>query len=418
MVARRSYRLRQSLCDSETRKGGGSEAVIVAINRERVTLLALGSGGYACLMFAWFSLPAFLSTVATDLHLTNTQGGLLVGAVPLTYVPVALFSGVVVDHLGSRRVLGGGLVVVGAAHGLRAEASGFPAIVAFTLLLGVGGTGITFGLPKLAADLYPDHVGRSASVYLLGSYAGTAAAFGLGRPTLGPALGGWRPLFRLTGLAVFAFALTWAIAAHRLARDVPRSTPEPPVAVLRAVLSSRPMALLVVVGTAYLFLIHGLQGWLPSVLETRGIDPGLAGRITTLLVAAQVVGVVAVPVISKDRRGMAIVGCGLIAATGTAGLAISGDVVAVVPLVVCAGIGVGGLSPLVRAVPVDLADIGPERTGTAVGLVFAVGEIGGFLGPTVLGVLRDETGGFSAGLLALAAGGVAAALAGMALVNR
>ncbi|HET9017655.1 MAG TPA: hypothetical protein VFN57_18785, partial [Thermomicrobiaceae bacterium] len=34
---------------------------------------------------------------------------------------------------------------------------------------------------------------------------------------------------------------------------------------------------------------------------------------------------------------------------------------------------------------------------------FAVGEMGGFLGPTALGVLKDTAGSFQAGLFALAA---------------
>lgn len=389
----------------------------MGVGRERAVLLILGSGGYACLMFAWFSLPAYLSVVTAALGLTNTQAGVLAGAVPLTYVPVALFSGLVVDRVGARRALGVGLALVGIAHALRAGAVDFPAMLAFTLLLGVGGTGITFGLPKLASDLYPERVGRSASVYLLGSYAGTATAFGIGRPDLGPALGGWRPFFHWTGLAIVTYALAWLLLAHLLARDVPETEAEAPVAALYAVVSSRPMRLLVVVGTAYLFVSHGLQGWLPTILESRGAPPALAGRVTTLLVAAQVVGVVAVPVLASGRRRLAVVGCGAAVAAGAAGLAAPTGVLAAVPFILLAGAGAGGLSPLVRAIPVDLPDVGPERTGTAVGLVFAVGEIGGFLGPTLLGALRDVTGDFAAGLLVLAAGGTAAALAGLTIAD-
>ncbi len=40
----------------------------------------------------------------------------------------------------------------------------------------------------------------------------------------------------------------------------------------------------------------------------------------------------------------------------------------------------------------------------------AVGNIGGFLGPTLVGYARDATGSFAAGLWVLAAGLVAGAL--------
>lgn len=41
--------------------------------------------------------------------------------------------------------------------------------------------------------------------------------------------------------------------------------------------------------------------------------------------------------------------------------------------------------------------------GAAGGLFFSVGEIGGFLGPLLIGVLADLTGSFTVGILALAA---------------
>jgi cyanate permease len=83
--------------------------------------------------------------------------------------------------------------------------------------------------------------------------------------------------------------------------------------------------------------------------------------------------------------------------------------------IVGAGLGVGGLSPMVRAIPPELEGIGARLTGTAVGLVFAVGEIGGFFGPVLIGWLHDLTGSFAPGLAVLAASGVAAVLAGFRL---
>jgi cyanate permease len=70
---------------------------------------------------------------------------------------------------------------------------------------------------------------------------------------------------------------------------------------------------------------------------------------------------------------------------------------------------------MVRAIPPSLEDIGTRLTGTAVGLVFAVGEIGGFAGPFLIGLLRDATGSFLPGLAVLAAGGIAAVFAGYRL---
>lgn len=393
-------------------------------DRRRYGLVVAGAGCYACLTFVWFALPAYLSTIIDDVGLTATEAGILAGAVPLTYVPLSLFSGLVVDRVGPGRSLAAGLLVVGVAQVGRSLAPGYPSLLALTLLLGVGGTAITFGLPKLVSVLFPPaRTGFPSSVYLLGSTGGTATAFAVGRPVLGPALGGWRPLFLASGLVAVGYAavplLLIRLSGVEAGSDGGNAdvTPAALGRDLRVVLSHPELRLVVVVGTAYLALVHGLQGWLPTALEARGVPAALAGRTTGLLVVANAAGVLAVPAIADrfDRRRGAVVACGATAAVGVAALVPAAVGPATFLAVVVAGVGVGGLSPLVRAIPPDLEGIGPRLTGTAVGFVFAVGEIGGFLSPVLVGSLRDFTGSFAPGLAALAAAGLVAAAAGAAM---
>lgn len=394
-------------------------------NRERAyALVVAGAASYTCLLFVWFTLPAYLSVITADLGLSNTEAGLLAGAVPLTYVPLALFSGLAVDRLGPARSLAAGLVVFGLAQVGRAYAAGFLSMLGFTLLIGVGATAITFGLPKLVAVLFPsDETGLPSSLYLIGASAGTASAFGLGRPLVGPLLGGWRQLFLWSGLIAAGYAGVW-LALVRLSGVEARSptadsafSPGSIIADIRAVLTHPQLRLVVLVGVTYLLVIHGLQGWLPTILESRGLSAARAGQTTTLLIGANVVGVLVIPGLADRYRArqVTIVGCGLIAATGVISI-IAGGVSAFAGAgIVAAGLGVGGLSALVRAIPPDLEAIGPELTGAAIGLVFAVGEIGGFLGPFVIGSLHDLTGSFLPGLAVLAGGGVIAMGAGLAM---
>lgn len=392
---------------------------------ENAALLVLGGIGYGALLFVWFSLPAYLGPIIDDLGLTSTQAGVLAGAVPLTYIPIGLASGLLIDRLGARLGIGAGIALAGVGQFGRSVAPGFPSMLALTLVMGVGATGLTFGLPKLASELYPaDRVGRAASVYLIGSYAGSATAFAVGRPLLGPALGGWRPLFAVSGVATLGVAAVWGLAA----RYVPPGSHETDdegaftlaslAADLRTVLGHRDIRLLVVLGTMYLLVLHGLQGWLVTILETRGVAPGVAGTVTSLLVVGQVLAVLAVPWVAErlDRTRETLVACGGIACAGVLGLLLEpGVVLLLVVPVMLVGFGMGGLSPLIRAIPVEIEEIGQELTGTAVGFVFAVGEIGGFLGPVLVGALRDATGSFTPGIMICAVGSVAAAGAGAAM---
>lgn len=382
--------------------------------------LVLGAVSYAFLLFVWFLLPAFLSPVIADLSLSNWQAGVLVGAIPLTYIPLSLLSGLAIDRVGPRWGIGLGLLIFGLGGAGRSVATGFPSLLAFTLLIGVGATGITFGLPKLVADLFPeDRIGSASTVYVLGSYAGSAGAFAVGRPLLGPALGGWRPTFLYTGLAAVAFALLWVFGTARIESRGGDESRTFSLGSLREdagrVLSNPAMLLLVVIGTAYLSVSHGLQGWLVTIFEARGVRPALAGLTTTVLVAGQVVGALSIPPLSDrlSARRPAVIVSGLLVTTGTLVLLVAESALPIAALgIIAVGIGLGGVGPLLRAIPVELEGVGPGLTATAVGFVFAVGEAGGFLGPFLIGSLLDLTGSFAPGLLIVSAAGLAIVAAG------
>lgn len=157
---------------------------------------------------------------------------------------------------------------------------------------------------------------------------------------------------------------------------------------------------------------------LPTLLESRGLTAALAGQATSLFVVAYVVGILGVPELA-DRFGVrrpTLIACGTVMFLGIAAL-IAGDTGAVVILgIVATGLGTGGLSPLVRAIPPELEGIGARLTGTAVGFILAVGEIGGFFGPVLVGMLHDVTGSYAPGFGILAAGGIAVVLAGAGLI--
>jgi cyanate permease len=384
-------------------------------------LVTTGTLVYTSLMFSWFSLPAYLPTIIADVGLSGTEAGILAGAVPLTYIPLALFSGLAVDRIGPGRSLAVALVCIGAAQIARSVAPGFVGLLATTIVLGVGATLVTFGLPKLVSVLFPpEQTGVPSSIYLVGASAGTAGAFSLGRPLIGPALGGWRSLFFWTGVVILGYAVVWLVILRlsQLGRPATVETERAPAfSDLKTVLLHGELRLVVVLGITYLLIIHGLQGWLPTILEARGLSSGRAGQTTTMLVGANVLGVLTVPALA-DRFGArraAIVGSGAVAGLGVVGIVVGELSGLVVAGIAGAGLGVGGLSPMVRAIPPALEGIGPRLTGTAVGLVFAVGEIGGFAGPFLIGLLRDVTGSFVPGLAVLAVSALAAVGAGSRL---
>ena len=392
---------------------------------ESYVLLGAASAGYFLFTFSWFSLAAYLPPVIEEFGLSGTQAGLLTGAVQLSYIPLSLVSGLAIDRLGSRQSLGTGLFVIGVAHLLRGLSTTFLSVLLPTLLLGVGGTAITFGLPKLVSELFPaERSGTMSSVYIVGATLGSATVFAVGRPLVGPYLGGWRPFFLYTGGVVVAVAVLWSLLSGLLwgrietfsaGSDDQSFSLYSMRSDLVSVFTHYGLLLLVLVGTMRLFITHGLSNWLPTILEARGMSPTLAGTITSVFILIRILGIVAVPALS-DRFGsrrLPIVACGLTGAVGLAGLTVATSVpVLLLSLVLVGAFVIGGLAPLVRAIPIELDGIGPQLTAVATGLIFTVGEVGGFAGPFLIGLLRDLTGSFTPALVVLVGASLLAALAG------
>jgi cyanate permease len=56
---------------------------------------------------------------------------------------------------------------------------------------------------------------------------------------------------------------------------------------------------------------------------------------------------------------------------------------------------------MIKTIPIEMDGVGTALTATAVSFVYAVGEVGGFGGPFVIGAVRDATGSFEVGIAVL-----------------
>ncbi len=149
---------------------------------------------------------------------------------------------------------------------------------------------------------------------------------------------------------------------------------------------------------------HGLNNWLPQILEAKTYSavetgylatvPRIGGILGGLLAAQSVIltggryGVAAF-ILTSCSVGLTLVGI----FTGAWGLSLA---------LFWLGIASAAVMPLMMAILMDLPQIGAQRMGAAAGVYFAIGEIGGFGGPALLGLLYDATGTFGWGIAVLA----------------
>ena len=160
---------------------------------------------------------------------------------------------------------------------------------------------------------------------------------------------------------------------------------------------------------------YGISMWLPKLIKTlSGVSTFSVGLLSAIPYVAAVVAMVSVG-LHSDRSGERRWHAALPAFAGAGALVLAANMTSPVPAIFLISIAVLGvfsmLGPFWAMSTASLPD-----TAAAAGIAFinSVGNLGGFLGPSVIGVVRTSTGQFKNGLIIVA--GALALSGGLALV--
>jgi cyanate permease len=241
----------------------------------------------------------------------------------------------------------------------------------------------------------------------------------LGNSVLVPALGGWREALLACGVVSGLAAAAWIIFAreaprHQAAVESNSARESVRSSVVR--LLKLPNVRLILASSVGLFMLsHGIANWLPSLLVSKAYTPTEAGFWVAISTAIGLPTGFLVPrLVKPGNRRVVITTLGLCSATAVVGLAFAGDLPLLLSLAIF-GITRAGTTPLMMLVLMDMREIGAARTGAAAGLYFTFGEMGGFGGPFLIGVLSGGGGGYAVPLVLLAAIQVMIALSALRL---
>jgi cyanate permease len=148
---------------------------------------------------------------------------------------------------------------------------------------------------------------------------------------------------------------------------------------------------------------------LPEILRDGGMTAAQAGFWATLPVVVGLVATIIIPRLAiPSRRIPMLVGI-LIAAAGSAVIVGYTTGAPLTLGLILAGATSRGVMPIIMLILMDSPQVGSQRMGAAGGLFFTAGEVGGVLGPLLLGIAADATGGFGGGLFMLAGSSVSLA---------
>ena len=351
------------------------------------------------------SLAPLVKLIEHDLAMSHAQMGSVMGAWQLIYIAAALPCGILLDRLGSRwGLLLGALCVAASAYG-RSRADSFYGLLAAVAFFGIGGPIISAGAPKVIAHWFQGQSrGFAMGIYITGPAVGGVVSLTLTHGCLLPYFDqDWRKILTLWAvLAALSGVLWWALASLpsiRPTADERQSSSHTPHRQLLLGLLARPAVRLVLGMAVGVFLIgHALSNWLPEMLVHGGMPAVEAGYWSAIPTIIGIIGSLSIPrlaIPARRFRILTLLSCSILLASVL--LQFSAPTL-LLPGLILQGIARSSLVTVLILILVELPGIGARNAGMASGLFFGAGEIGGMLGPLILGVLYDATHGFAAGL--------------------
>jgi NNP family nitrate/nitrite transporter-like MFS transporter len=357
--------------------------------------LALGTISFAVCFTAWGLISAFAPRFREIFHLSATETAFLV-AVPvllgsLARIPVGLLA----DRFGGRVVFALLTLVVAVPVFLVPQTTSFGPLLLTGFVLGLAGSSFAAGVGFVSPWFSAERQGSALGVYGLGNIGQSIAVF------LGPVLAlsiGWQGVFRAASGVLVAWALVFAV----LARNAPRRAQPKTLGQMMGVLTRDRLS--AVLALFYFLTFGGFVAfsiYLPSLLKDQfGLAPADAGFRTAGFV---VLATLCRPIGGwlSDRIGGARVLSGVFLGVMPFALLLAWP--SMIPFTVgalgCASLLGFGNGAVFKLVPQYF----PEETGTVTGLVGAMGGLGGFFPPLMLGLFRDTWGVVWPGYLLLAA---------------
>ena len=378
--------------------------------------------GLLWLLYAAFGLISraispLVTPILSDLSISYTQMGFILGSWQLVYIPAALAAGWALDKWGSRRCLLFGAIIIGLSAGLRFFTMGFYSMLFCVSLFGIGGPMMSIGGPKtISARFSGRSRGLAVGIYMIGPGLGGLLALALTNSLVMPLVGdSWRLTFAGYGLLALVFGMLWWFLSEE-ADPKASGGGMGFVPLFVQLIKVRNVQVLLVMAMLSFTVGHGFINWLPKILETGGLSAAMAGYAASIPLAASMPAVVLIPRFTPPRfRGQMIAILGLLTIVNLF-LVITASGIVLIAGLVLFGISSSCFMPLMILIMMDSPEIETEYMGSAGGMFFCVAEIGGFAGPLLMGVLVDASGAFLSGAVFLAV--VCLALSGLTFLFR
>ena len=366
-------------------------------------------------------------TMNADLKLSATQYGTGAGIFFLGYVLFQVPGNLIMSRVGARHWIGAIMIVWGFLAAGMALIQGPRSFYALRMVLGFAEAGFFPGIILFLTQWFPaEERARAVSRFMVAipisaMIGGPISTALLSLGGIG-GIAGWRWLFVLEGLPAVILGLVtlrfltnrpedaeWLEPAEKdwLAKKLREEREQ--IQRRRSLTVSQTLTHKAVwaLGLLYALLIVGIYGlslWMPQILKevSRGsnFQVGLLSAVPQLFAA---VGLVYVGN-SSDRTGERFRHIALPALLGAAGLAMSAMVHSLpMMMIALTAAAVGATSVCAPFWSLPSRFLAGNAVAAGIALINSIGNLNGFLGPYLLGYLKDHSHSFAAGLWFLSA---------------
>ena len=366
-------------------------------------------------------------TMNRDVGLTASEFGYGAGLLFIGYCLFEIPSNLALFRFGARLWISRIMVTWGLVSAAMAFVSGPHSFYALRFLLGAAEAGFFPGVAFYLSYWFPNRYRARILAWFLVSIPASSL---IGAPIAGlllrmdgiAGLAGWQWLFVLEAApavlvgVLLAFAIpntpgeaAWLtpeerrIAADALAAEASAARQRPrTIGRFGAALGDARVWLLGAIYLGFSTGSYGVQVWLPLIVKQAQFSNTAVGFVVAIPYLFSVAGMIFWAWF-VDRHGHrvlnVVVTCAVAAAAFVAALLSSGFVPVLVSLTL-ALLCLNAARAVFWAIPATYLTGAAAAGGLA--LISSIGTLGGFIGPAVMGWLKDNTGSFNAGLLAMA----------------
>lgn len=372
---------------------------------------------WVMLLLLWFAYLSFgitqtatapmATAIMRDLNLTYGEMGSIFGSWPLFYVASSLFVGFALDRFSVRKLIGVGMAVIALSTLLRVVAESYSIMFLSVAIFGIGGPTISVGSSKLISLWFNGRerntaTGVSLSGPLLGQIVGLAST----NSVVIPLVRSWRLAFLVFFGVIFVATILWCALSREVESDVSSRGSQEGRGSFKESLSLlfkiRNTWVIVAVGFSSFFVTWAMLNWLPLMIENKGVLPVEAGYLAAIPTATGAFGALLITRLAPEHR-LRFVGA-LQLALASASIYIFGASHGLSLGVALAlwGLANGSIVPLCMLILMNTPEVGSRLMGTGTGLFYSLAEVGGFIGPYIVGITVQLTRSFDYSIVLLA----------------